>query len=44
VLKIYYEEIFVFIKEYMEKLFKTNIPLNLKKAKHSALEMTQATT
>jgi hypothetical protein len=33
----------MFIKEYMEQPFKTNIPLKLQKAKQSALEMTQAT-
>jgi hypothetical protein len=33
----------VFIKEYMEQQFKTNIPLTLQKAKQSALELTQAT-
>jgi len=42
-LKFYYEEIFVFIKEYMEQPLETNIPLKVQKAKQSALEMTQAT-
>jgi hypothetical protein len=43
VLKFYYEAICVFIKEYTEQPFRTNIPLILQKAKQSALEMTQAT-